>query len=133
MGAMVGEDDVVTIVDTEAGLEHFSRGTERSSDTLLVVLEPYYKSLETGRRAAELGKELGIARVLAVANKIRDDLDRTAVRDYALAHHLELIAEVPYDDSFRRAEAAGGAPIDAGADAPGIRAIQGLAGALIQS
>ena len=47
----------MTIVDMEAGLEHLSRGTGRHVDALLVVMEPYYKSLETARRCAELGRE----------------------------------------------------------------------------
>jgi hypothetical protein len=34
--------------------------TGRHVDTLLVVMEPYYKVLETARRRAELGRELGI-------------------------------------------------------------------------
>jgi len=52
------------VLDMEAGVEHLSRGTTRNTDTLLVVAEPYYKSLETAARVAALGRELGIARVL---------------------------------------------------------------------
>jgi CO dehydrogenase maturation factor len=41
-----------------------SRGTARNTDTLLVIVEPYYKALETAARVARLGRELGIVRVL---------------------------------------------------------------------
>lgn len=102
----------VTIIDMEAGLEHLSRGTARHVDTLLVVVEPYYKALEIGRRAAELGRELGIERVLGVANKLRDGEDAAVVRDFARAHGLPLAAEVPLDEAVRRADLAGRAPID---------------------
>src|SRR5262245_37252866 len=81
----------------EAGLEHLSRGTGRHVDRLLVVMEPYYKALETARRCAELGRELGIPQVLAVANKLRGEEDRAAVRHYAAAHALDLAGEVPFD------------------------------------
>ena len=34
-----------TITDMEAGLEHLKRGTARNVDVMLVVAEPYYRSL----------------------------------------------------------------------------------------
>lgn len=123
---LLEEEGVVTIVDMEAGLEHLSRGTERGVDTLLVVLEPYFKALETARRAAELGRELGIGRIAGVANKLRDEEDRAAVRSYAAEHGLELAGEIPFDDAVRRAEQAGRAPIDV-PQAPAVRAIESLA------
>lgn len=115
-----------TIVDMEAGLEHLSRGTARHVDTLLVVLEPYYKALETGRQAAQLGRELGVRQVLAVANKVRDAADLAAIREYAALHALTIAAEVPLDDRIRKSDLAGQAPIDV-PDSPAIAAIRGLA------
>ncbi len=119
----------ITIVDMEAGLEHLSRGTARHVDTLLVILEPYYKALETGRRAAELGREIGVQRVLAVANKLRDEEDIAAVRAYATSNNLAIVAEVPLDERIRRADLTGGSPIDI-ADSPAVAAIAGLAARL---
>lgn len=129
LNALLTEEDVITVVDMEAGLEHLSRGTERGVDALLVVLEPYFKALETGRRAAELGRELGVPRVLAVANKLRDDDDRAAVLAFADQHGLEVVAEVPYDEAVRKADLAGRAPLDT-PDSPAMRAVAGLAGAV---
>src|SRR5918993_4782142 len=88
LGGMMQAEHPVTIVDMEAGLEHLSRGTGRHVNMLLVVLEPYYKALEIGRRAADLGRELGVSRVFAVANKLRDAEDAEAVRQYARANNL---------------------------------------------
>jgi len=110
LGGLLEMEQVVTIVDMEAGLEHLSRGTGRHVDTLLVVMEPYYKALETARRCAELGRELGIPRILAVANKLRGEEDRSAVRQYALAHGLRLTCEVPFDADMQRADQRGTAP-----------------------
>lgn len=120
----------VTIVDMEAGLEHLSRGTGRHVDTLVVVLEPYFKALETGRRAAELGRELGVSRVMAVANKLRDEEDTAAVRDYARANGLTVAGEIPLDDELRKADLAGRAPIDL-QDSPAVAAIIKLAGSIV--
>jgi CO dehydrogenase maturation factor len=119
----------ITIVDMEAGLEHLSRGTARHVDTLLVILEPYYKALETARRAAQLGRELGVRRILGVANKIRDDADAAAVREFAVAHALSVAVQVPFDDRLRKADLEGRAPIDV-LDSPAVTAITALAAML---
>ncbi len=129
IGALLEQDSTVTVVDMEAGLEHLSRGTGRHVDTLIVTLEPYYKSLETARRCAELGREIGIPRIVAIANKTRDDEDRAAIREFAARHDLTLIGEIPMDDRLRKADLAGRAPIDE-VDSPAISAIHSLAIAL---
>ena len=122
---------MVTVVDLEAGLEHLSRGTGKHVDTLIVTLEPYYKSLETSRRCAELGREIGIPRVVAVANKMRDEEDRTAIREFAARHGMTLVGDIPMDDQLRKADLAGRAPIDE-TGSPAIAAIHALAAALDQ-
>lgn len=121
----------ITIVDMEAGLEHLSRGTARHVDTLLIVLEPYYKALEIGRRAAELGRELGISHVGAIANKLRDDEDAQAVTEFAAAHNLLVVAKVPLDDAIRRGDLAGRAPIEL-PDSPAVVSIATLANQVVR-
>lgn len=113
----------VCILDTEASPEHLSRGTAQYAETMLVVVEPYYKSLETGRRMALLGKDLGLPRVALVANKIRDERELEAVRQFADQHGLELAGKVPFDESFPASERARQAPLDFDPDSPGIGAI----------
>ena len=115
------------ILDTEASPEHLARGTARYADTMLTVVEPYYKSLETGRRMAVLAKDLGIDRVALVANKIRDDRDLRAVQEFAEANGLEIAGVIPYDEEMPGAERAGIAPLDHAPDAPAVAAIGELA------
>ena len=117
----------VCILDTEASPEHLSRGTARYADTMLTVVEPYFKSMETARRMASLGRDLGLRRVALVANKIRDDRERAAVEEFAETRGLELAAVVPYDERFPEAERAQAAPLDYAPDGPAVAAIQELA------
>src|SRR5215203_322869 len=117
----------VCILDTEASPEHLSRGTARYADTMLTVVEPYFKSMETARRMASLGRDLGLRRVALVANKIRDDRERAAVEEFVETRGLELAAVVPYDERFPEAERAQAAPLDYAPDGPGVAAIQQLA------
>ncbi len=120
-------DGDVCILDTEASPEHLSRGTARYADAMVAIVEPYFKSLETGRRMAVLAKDLGLERVALVANKIRDERDLAAVREFAAAHDIELLGHVPFDDRLPEAERAGVAPLDFAPDAPAVAAIGDLA------
>jgi len=93
----------------EAGLEHLSRGTGRHVSRLVAVLEPYYRSMETARNVTALAAELGITDVVVVANKVRDEGDRTAIADFCRAHVMRLAGEVPFDGSLAEVERGGGA------------------------
>ena len=120
----------VCILDTEASPEHLSRGTARYADAMLCVVEPYYKSLETGRRMAVLGQDLGLERVALVANKIRDEAELGAVREFAEKNGLEVAGVVPFDAGMPAAERAQSAPLDFSPEAPAVGAIAALAKAL---
>ncbi len=123
----------VCILDTEASPEHLSRGTARYADAMIAVVEPYFKSLETGRRMAGLARDLGLERVALVANKIRDERDLAAVEEFAAQHELELAGVVPFDEQLPAAERAGAAPLDFAPDSPAMEAIAALAQNLARS
>jgi len=124
---LVAETSRMAIVDLEAGLEHLSRGTARHVDTLLVVAEPYFKSLETAQRSFALARDLGIQTVHMVANKIRTARDEETVREFAGHHALSLAAVIPYDQAVVEADERGTAPIAHRPDAPSVTAIRRLA------
>jgi CO dehydrogenase maturation factor len=121
----------VCLLDTEASPEHLSRGTAQYADAMYAVVEPYYKSLETGRRMALLAKDLGLERVGLIANKIRDERELEAVNEFASKHGLEVAGVVPFDERFPEAERAGVSPLDLDADSPGVLAIAELARRLV--
>ncbi len=116
-------DGEVCILDTEASPEHLSRGTAKYADTMLAIVEPYFKSLETGRRMAALAEDLGLDRVALVANKIRDERDLAAVEEFAVQHGLQIAGVIPFDGGLADAERAGVAPLDFDADSPAVTAI----------
>src|ERR671938_631280 len=97
-------DEDVCILDTESSPEHLSRGTARYADAMLAIVEPYFKSLETGRRMAVLARDLGLERVSVVANKIRDERELEAVTEFAAQHELDVAGVIPFDDSLPEAE-----------------------------
>jgi CO dehydrogenase maturation factor len=120
----------VTVLDMEASIEHLTRGTVRNVDVLLVVTEPYFRSLETMGRIAPLARELGVPLTLGLANKVRTEQDEAAIREYAARHAVELVGVVPYDESVLAADREGRALIDYAEAAPAVRAVGALSDAL---
>jgi CO dehydrogenase maturation factor len=110
-----------------------SRGTVRHVDTVLIVIEPYYRSLETAGRMAPLARGLGIQRVYGVANKLRSAADEAAVADYCAKHDIELVARIPFDEAIVEADRAARALIDYRPDSPAMAAIRELAARLMQA
>ena len=133
LSGVVEDRDEVTVMDMVAGVEHLGRGTAKDVDVLLVVVEPYYKSLETGRRTRDLAEELDIPDVRIVANKVRDDHDREAIEEFCEDHDLEITAFVPFDDAVRRADQEGAAPYDHDPESPAVSAVRDLADDLLRS
>lgn len=119
--------ETMTITDMEASIEHMSRGTIRHVDAMLMVTEPYFRSLETVGRMAPLARELGIEHVWAVANKVRSARDEEIIRSYCTDHGVELAAVVPWDEAIQDADREGRALMDYQPEAPAVVAVQGIA------
>lgn len=134
LGAIAEAPADVVMVDMEAGIEHFSRaaGTLRFADALLILIEPFYKSLVTARSVVSLSAELGLPRRYVVANKVRSDADRSAVDEFCAETGLELIATVPWDPTFQDAETRHTAPIDFAPNAPGVTGARSVAAAVLE-
>ena len=125
------QTDQLTIVDMEASIEHMSRGTVRHTDVMLIVTEPYYRSLETTGRAAKLAQGLGIKKIYVVANKVRSNQDEEAIRRYCDDRDLEVIAVLPFDDDVRLADNAGTPVLDRTPQPAYVRHVEQLADKLL--
>jgi CO dehydrogenase maturation factor len=118
--------DRTVVVDLEASPEHFSRAATAYVDTMLLVAEPYFKSLETARRYHELATGLEIPRVALLANRVRGG-DAGIIDEFCDRHGFELAGRIPQDDGFQTAERLGVAPIDHDPASPGVQAVAELA------
>ncbi len=116
-----------TVTDMEAGLEHLKRGTARNVDTMLVVAEAYYRSLEAAARTYQLAKELEVPHVYVVANKVKNDSDRAAIEEFCSSHDMPIIGVVPDEENFMEAERQCKAPIDYEPGCAGLTAIRSIA------
>ena len=106
---LVYEKDVV-IMDMEAGVEHLSRGTSRSMDLMMIVVEPAPASLKTARSIRKLAGDLDIKNVAVVGNKIRSDRDKEIIQREL--SDFKVIGFLPYDPDTVEAEFRGLAPAD---------------------
>lgn len=116
-----------TVTDLAAGLEHLKRGTASNVDTMLVVAEPYYRSLEAAARTYSLATELRLPHIFIVANKVKNKGDLAAIETFCGKHDMRVIGTVPSDDAFAEAERKGMAPIDFAPESDGIEAIRSIA------
>ncbi|PRR86976.1 protochlorophyllide reductase iron-sulfur ATP-binding protein [Clostridium luticellarii] len=69
----------IVIMDMEAGIEHLGRGTAQGVDVFIVVIEPGIRSIQTFKHVRKLAKDIGIKKIFAVANKIKNEEDKQFV------------------------------------------------------
>ncbi len=91
------------IIDMEAGVEHFGRGTVVGVDFLLVVVQPYRGSIETTKRIRVLADQLGLKNVFLVGNTVRPGDQAFLERELG----EELLAAFPFDEVLLQTEREG--------------------------
>lgn len=94
------ERDELVLVDMEAGIEHLGRGTAQGVDGLIMVVDTDVRSLQTAARIAKLAREIGLPRVLAVGNRVRDRSEREAI-ERGLPRDLPLLGSISYSERLR--------------------------------
>lgn len=123
----MADSNDVSLLDMEASIEHLGRATPEGVDVLFIVAEPYYRALETASRIAPLARDLGIPRLVTIANKVRDDEDARVIREFCASHGLELGLELGFDEAVRDADRQGRALIDVAPQSKTVTAIRAFA------
>jgi CO dehydrogenase maturation factor len=88
----------IILVDTQAGPEHFGRGVLKGFSLLLVVTEPTSTALHVAQKSMVLARQLAIAHMKLVVNKVRGEEDRNKVKAFMEGSGLESPASyfLPY-------------------------------------
>ncbi len=97
----------VAIVDMEAGVEHFGRGVESGIDSVLVVVDPSFESLQLAGRVATMASEIGIRSTWAVLNKVPSDEIASKLREELGKRNVDVIGAIPYDPEIFEADLEG--------------------------
>jgi CO dehydrogenase maturation factor len=105
VGKLINGYDYV-VIDNEAGLEHLSRRTTRSCDSLLVISDATPVGLRAAKRISDLVKELEIKtqKSLLIINRCGYDIEREKVRNLG----LDYIGNVPQDNEIEEISFNGG-------------------------
>ena len=103
--------DEVVIMDMEAGIEHLGRGTARSVDRLVIVVEPGRRSIDTAMHIKKLAGEIGLEKIVMVGNKIRSDKDVAFLTENL--SDFSFLGFLPYDEALIEADLQGRSPYDA--------------------
>jgi CO dehydrogenase maturation factor len=92
----------VIVIDTEAGLEHFSRGTISNADYIVVVTDMSKKGLATAKRIKELSQELKInfKKIYLVGNRIMGGTAVEIIKRFSDEEGIELLDLLPYDEKI---------------------------------
>ncbi|TET73088.1 hypothetical protein E3J39_00970 [Candidatus Bathyarchaeota archaeon] len=122
---LIQREDIL-VMDMVAGLEHLGRGTARRMDTMLVVVEPRMKSVDTVKRILKLAKDIEVREVLAVGNKIGSEREKRFVEEKMGDLGVPIAAYIPRDEAVAEADMLGEAPIDHNPNSAAIMALAEL-------
>lgn len=121
MDKTVNNYDLI-IIDTPAGLEHFSRKTIPDLDVLIVVTDESRRGLTTGERIRDLAKEIELKYkdLYVVVNKVTPDRKDT-VLEMASSLGLKVIGTIPYDERLAKFDLVGDPLMDLPDDTPAVK------------
>jgi CO dehydrogenase nickel-insertion accessory protein CooC1 len=116
-------DDRIVLADLEAGLNDLIWAKPGADDVVLAVTEGSAKSVEIARRACRLAEELGVSRIIGIANRTVSDVDAKRIGEEL---GVEMFT-VPEDPAVEDADHLGVAAMDADPSSPAMVAIGELA------
>jgi len=97
------QGEYVTLIDVEAGIEHFGRGVEKHVDNVLVVVDPTYESFEIAARVTVLCSLMPVAHAFAILNGVDSAEMETAMRHALELRNVPVLGCVWYDPAVRAA------------------------------
>lgn len=121
----------LVIIDTPAGLEHFSRKTIPDLDDLIVVTDESRRGLTTGERIRDLAGEIELKykNLYVVVNKVTAGR-KEKVLENASSLGLKVIGTVPYDESLAKFDLVGDPLMGLPDDSAAVIEMTQVAGAL---
>ncbi len=113
--ALKDEDKEIVLIDTEAGIESFGRGVERSVDTVLVIVEPSFESIALAEKIGYMADGIGVNRVRAILNKVPSEKIKMRIAGELGKRKVTCIGTVYFDSQVNEAGFEGNPLADSGA------------------
>ncbi len=93
-------NDEVALLDMEAGVEHFGRGTDNPVDAVLMIVDPSFESLRLSAKIAELSRSIGKP-IYFCLNKVTQE--NTQTMEEAVSQNGPVICKMPLEKDLSRA------------------------------
>ena len=125
---LLEKDYRFVVIDSEAGMEHISRGTIGYPDLLVIVTDPGARGMRTAARIVQIASATGMspARMRLVVNRVRQEGE-------ALVPGLPpVIAAIPEDHAVEEADLEARPLVTLSPGAPARREITRLAGLVLE-
>jgi CO dehydrogenase maturation factor len=97
------EGDAVTLIDVEAGIEHYGRGIEKNVDIVIVVVDPTFESILIAQKVSILCQGMGIKNYGIIINKISTNDLNLYIEKELIEKGLEIYGSIKYDDRLFKA------------------------------
>src|SRR5262245_14451010 len=120
----LADEDRAVVADLEAGLNDLIWAKPGANDVVLAVSEGSEKSVEIARRAVVVAQELGVTRIIGVANRT---MTPEGFAKVAEALGVEEMFSVPEDPAVEHADHLGQAPMDVDPTSAAMVAVSELA------
>jgi len=97
------KDSFVTLIDMEAGIEHFGRGIEKNVDIVLVVVDPTFESFIIAEMVKRMSALMGNKNIWAILNKV-DSKETDLIMQNALKKRkVDYLGSISYDKEIHKA------------------------------
>ena len=119
------------IIDTPAGLEHFSRKTIPDLDDLIVVTDESRRGLTTGERIRDTAREIELQYkdLYVIVNKVTAG-SKEKVLENAKGIGLLVIGTIPYDESLAKFDLVGDPLMGLPDESPAVQEMTQIVGKL---
>jgi len=95
--------DFVTLIDIEAGIEHFGRGVEQNVNVILIVVDPTFESFILAEIVKRMASFTGNENVWAILNKV-DSKEMDLIMQNSLKKRgVDYLGSISYDKEIHKA------------------------------
>lgn len=102
------KDDFVTLIDMEAGIEHFGRGVEENADVIIIVVDPTFESFLIAEIIVKMSSYFEEKNVCAILNKV-DSKETDSIMQNALKKRgVNYLGSIKYDKEIYKSGFEGG-------------------------
>ncbi len=91
------QENEIILIDTEAGVESFGRGVERSVDLVLSIVEPSFESMALAEKIVFMAEGMGIDSVGALLNKVTSEEIREKMIAELEKRNVQTLGTIHFD------------------------------------